>query len=99
VNVLALTPQIRRYLDTAVHMPVNSQYESLWPAILEEDPSRAARVVLAVLANLSVYLDRELDNAEALPRDRRIMLNNDLWYVADLMEEIVEELRDANPAH
>src|SRR4051794_12886510 len=96
---MRLTPQARRYIDNAVRMPVNQQYESRWPALLEEDPARAARVALAILANLSVQIDEQLEEAATLSRDRKIILSNDLWYVADLIEELAEELREANPAH
>jgi hypothetical protein len=91
--VIPLTPQARRYIDAAIHMPVNRQYESdNWARILEQDSASAARVILAILANMSVHIDNELRKADELSREQKIILSNDQWYVEDLMEEILESL-------
>jgi hypothetical protein len=92
--MLDLSPQKRRYLDAAVHISGNQQYESMWPSVLEREASQAARIMLAILANFSVYIDRQLQRGDKLSREERIMLNNDLWYISDFMEEIVEQIRE-----
>ena len=74
-------------------MPVNRQYESdNWARILEQDSASAARVILAILANMSVHIDNELRKGDELSREQKIILSNDQWYVEDLMEEILESL-------
>jgi hypothetical protein len=92
--MLALSPKAIRIVDLAVKRLEIASYQDAWLKEHHDEAELspvAARIALVALAALGAYIEIELEKSD-LQRERRIIFNNDLWFVSDLMTEILEEL-------
>lgn len=92
--MLTLTPKAKRVVGEALSSFPNAAYRNLWSHAEDGGFSPiTARIALAALGYFSVLIEIRLSEPD-IPREQRIPLANDLWFVTDLMSDIIESLQE-----
>jgi hypothetical protein len=88
-----ITPQMQRYIDNGIDIEENAQYRDTWTKARNSSAEISDRIVIAILANIAASLEKEIfDKGADMTSEHRIVINNDLWLVSDMIETLIEKI-------